>query len=153
MDPLSAAASVVGLLSVAGNSCKSVLVFFRSFSDAPADIQSQYVSIQSLQTTFTALGTLYANLPTSEQSNHGLAAKTTVFLGKIEVIEDKIRLSNAMLSRGTIHRTWARIKWSLAADRWLEKFFDGLIIWNIVFSNEVAAVQVYVYLSESHKLN
>jgi len=141
MDPLSGSASIVTLLGIAGSCCGSLCASLRSFSDAPADIRYQCVSIQSLQTTFKDLGALYADVPASYQFNRGLASKVSEFLGKTQDAEKKIALANAMLSRGTTIRTWTRLKWSLTTHRWLKRLFDDLEFWNMIFSQEVAAVQ------------
>lgn len=142
MDALSVSGSVVALLTVAAGSCGYLFAFFRSLSDTPADIRSLSNSIRCLQTTLLGLRTLYADLPVDYQMRSGLAAKITEFLGKTREVEQMISSSSAMLSRGTMRRSWTRVKWTLTSDRWLGKFFKDLEFWNLLFSHEVSAVQM-----------
>jgi hypothetical protein len=140
MDPVSATASVVTLLSVTSGTIKVVYNLLIAFVDAPHEIMMQIRSLESFCTTINSLRNAYERIPDE------FALK--VDLGGIEeLVEEakslttKLNTQTVRITSGHIGRARESCKWMLF-DRQSRKFFKSLGRWDIILSQALWAAQM-----------
>jgi hypothetical protein len=140
MDPVSAVASIITLLAAAGSSCRFLHDFIHTLAEAPAEMQSQNTRLESLHRAFSNLLQIYSSLPQDTPVDTVLTSRINEFIREISTVKERVVANNVLITPGRRHNIRARFKW-LASDHQLQKFLASLQQWNVVFSQEMLAVQ------------
>jgi hypothetical protein len=144
MDPISATASVLALLTAATDSCKFLSKNIRTIYNAPVDIQAQCDIIEAMLATLTRISVLWKDLPPPIAVSSELSQKLTSFVEEIEDVKISMKQLSKSLTRGSVHGAIVRIKWTAFGTDRLSRFMKRTIHWNSIFSNEIQAIQMYV---------
>lgn len=141
-DPLSVSVSVLTLVGIAGESCQHLFNFLRTVSEAPKEVQRQIATLQALASTLRNI----ESLGKDDCAGVGFTSEFRVRIDEcmvdLHAIESRIRKVNDQMEGGKTRRTWARLKWSLTADLWLNKFFARVQIYQASFALDLLTLQM-----------
>ncbi|RYN49030.1 hypothetical protein AA0114_g6842 [Alternaria tenuissima] len=141
MDPISFTASLLTLITVAGQSCKVISEFVLDIHDAPKDIYAQSIKLQSLQQSFDYLLSVFSALPPDLQLDTVFQQNLVSFTQEIDGFTAKVKEMGIRMGQGRVQHAWERVKW-LASDRDLKRFNQSLDHWDRVFAAAAAAAQL-----------
>ena len=110
MDPFSAGASGLAVVTVAAQSCSFLYKFFRGVHDAPAEVQQHTILLRGLCHTFSTIKLLSLETRPGLQFSRSFQTRLTESLVDLRGAESRIREVNSKLKRGGIKRTWTRLK-------------------------------------------
>lgn len=142
MEPLSTAASVIAVVGAASKSCKHLLIFFRGQINRASDLRHYMTSLEALHSTLENINSLLIkhNLQTEQTSE--LFANITKFLVDIHAAEKRLHVVNKTIVRGGLRSARSRLEWSFSTRKWLQEFFEKIVMWHIIFSSELQAIQL-----------
>jgi hypothetical protein len=146
MDPISFTASLLTLITAAGQSCKVISEFVLDIHDAPKDIHAQSNKLQCLQQSFRHLFGVFIALPPDLQLDTVLQQNLVSFTQEIDSFTTKVQGMGIRLDQGRVQHAWERVKW-LASDRDLKRFNQSLDHWDRVFAAAATAAQLYLQFS------
>lgn len=146
MDPISFTASLLTLITAAGQSCKVISEFVLDIHDAPKDIYAQSIKLQCLQQSFHHLLSVFAALPPDLQLDTVLQQNVISFTQEIDRFTAKVQGMGIRMDQGRVQHAWERVRW-LASDRDLKRFNQSLDHWDRVFAAAAAAAQLYPHFS------
>jgi hypothetical protein len=140
MDPFSASASTLTMLSAAEGTCKALYNLILELNDAPQSIRCQNKKLQHLHENITSLLQLCDELPKETQLVTHLDGIRD-FVQDVNRIKLDIEKRSQALDRGKGTRVKEICKW-LLFDRYLKQFFHNLEHYNMIFSHALSAAQL-----------
>lgn len=141
MDPISASASMLTILSAAGGSVKFIHSFIISLQDAPSELRAHNAQLDCLHRTIAFLEKVCTELPKDFQLDASLHTHIVNFTREVNLVRAIVEEKNAMMGKGRGYRIRESFRW-LLFDRQLKKFFNSLDHWHTIFSQAISASQL-----------
>ena len=149
-DVLSSYASAVTLLGCATESIKFLLIFFRQFNEAPAEIRQWLEKLESLHSTLNSLRELDERYRFSTDFTQKLVKCLTYLqtcvteINKIHMrlVEEGSSSKNSWDHTG--RRFWEKIKWTAVGGHRRKKTVEVINIYHFEFSMELFKMMMYI---------
>lgn len=142
MDLVSSCASVVAVLTVAGQSCSFLFQLLRDFRNAPKEICTQCNLLKHLRHTFSNLHTLYDENGEALGLSEHFLERLRICLADLQWVEAKMCGSDSMLLGSRPKKALARMIWSLSSHDWLHEFFARVRLYYSEFGLDLIAAQM-----------
>lgn len=141
MDPVSATANIITIIDIACRSCRGLHSFFRGMSEARGDILHFCATLQSLESTLQCIGSLCTNPDIKHYLTHNFTACLKECFAELGAVDSKCRKAHSSIQKGKLQSSWARLRWYLSAEHWLNKFFAHVRTYHMIFSLELSTLQ------------
>ena len=119
-DPLSVAASVAGLLSVAGKICTIISGFISSVADAPDSARAALAAVEEMRRALISIRQLMDRLPGVPRNRKEMIhARHLVitFRESIRTLSELEAILNPTAGAGGKDSKWDRLKWILEEEK------------------------------------
>lgn len=144
MDPLSVTASVIAITGFACKSCQALISFFQGISGARGDILQICATLQSLESTMQSIKLLCIDPAIKQSITYNLTECLKECFSELEIADAKCRKARMLIHKGKVQSSWARLRWYLSAESWLEKFFARIQTYQMIISLEWSILHTYV---------
>ena len=144
-DPISIAASLITVLTLAASTCRRLSEYFVRFAKVPSTVQRCSFLLTNLASTFDKLKSLGSEIYLFHQSIqlpegfNDRFKECTVDLHAIQRRVDRVRQN---LGKNRVLRTWARMKYTILDERCLQEFFQRLQMYQLAFSLDFSIIQM-----------
>ena len=116
-DPLSIAAGITAIATLAAQSCSHLYSFLKAFTETSDELEHHLLTIQALRSTFASISRL-------EQENANDLLTSSAFRARLQkctqdllAFEKLVEPFQQRLNEGTLRRNWAKLKWSSIEQR------------------------------------
>ena len=116
-DPLSVTASVIAVVTAAGQSCDFLCTFFRSYHDTTEYLKHYISTLEGLKAVFASIAELERAAPRQLDFDQGLKGRLEECRLHLQAIEKTVSPSYNSLRRSKADRLWTKVKWSTACQR------------------------------------
>ena len=122
MEPLSGAASVIGVVSLAIQICEELRKlhdFWQSVKEAPDDIANISAELKLFMTLLTIIANNYQRQGSDHRSPNDVAATDTLKLCLVTVrdMSTGVRKLESEITKGSLPRRWASVKFVFRKDK------------------------------------
>ena len=146
MDPLSATANCIAIVGIAYKSCQSLNELFHGLTEAPKEVCQSCAAVKSLAAILSHIISLHNEGREEQVFSLDFQNCLQTCASDVVLVEKRLMKMDASLRKGILHRSWTKLKWSSSADQWLGRFFDRVQTYNVVFSLELVALQMYIWV-------
>ena len=144
MDPLSGAANIIAIAGLACKTCQALVSFFHGIAKAREDILQFCKILRSLDSTLQCIKSLCIDTPTEQYLTQNFITCLKECFSELEHANGKCAKAQVLMRKGKMQSSWARMKWYLSAEYWLEDFLSHIQTYHMVFSLELSTVQTQV---------
>jgi hypothetical protein len=147
MEPIGLAASILTLLTAAGESCKFLHHVYVDLREAPQGMRTQATKLQCFALSIHQSIDTYKKLPKEFEIDLRLRDEIEQFEREISAMKVKIESRLDASNQGRRQRAKQSCKW-LLFDREMNKFLQSVDHWSNIMSQVTAVAQLYVDLDD-----
>ena len=143
-DPISIAASLITVLTLAGCTCRQLSAYFTRIAKVPTTVQRCSLWLMSLASTFDKLKSLGSEIHLYHyliQLPEGFNDRLRECTVDLQAIERRVGQVRQNLGRNCVLRTWARIKYTALDEQCLQEFLQRLQMYQSAFSLDFIIIQ------------
>lgn len=143
-DPISIAASLISILTLAGGTCRQLSEYFTRIARVPATVRHCSLWLTTLASTFDKLKTLGSEIRLYHQSielPEGFNGRLRECTVDLQAIERRVGRVRQNLGKNRVLCTWTRVKYTILDERCLQEFFQRLQMYQSTFSLDLHIIQ------------
>ena len=147
---LSSLASVITVAASATDSIKVLVIFFRQFRNAPAQVHQWLTMLESLRSTLSSLQQCGRNLDPRYQFSPHFQQRLLSCVIQLQICASEIAKIDAELLNATpngrnrwdhkARKSWQRAKWALVGTHKIKKTMELMNLYHFEFAMELLKV-------------
>ena len=149
-EPISSLASIITIVGSATESITALLIFFRRFRNAPAQVHQWLTMLESLRSTLSSLQQCRRSLdPRYQFSSHfrqrllGCVTQLQICTSEVAKIDAELVKVGSGGRKNWDHkarRSWQRAKWAIVGDHKMKKVIRIMDLYHFEFVMELFMV-------------